>query len=100
MPSKLRRSRFPGRKPLDNRKALTGILCVLETGLAWEDFPQELACDCGMNCWRRLRERQQTGVWQALEELLSIELSDANKINWSRVKPDSLNSAELREGKR
>ena len=31
-PPKPRRFRFPGRKPLDNRKALTGILFVLKTG--------------------------------------------------------------------
>ena len=30
-PPKPRRFRFPGRKPLDNRKALTGILFVLKT---------------------------------------------------------------------
>ena len=100
LPAKPRRSRFPGRKPLDNRKALTGILFVLKTGIAWEDLPQELGCGCGMSCWRRLREWQQTGVWQTLEELLSLKLSDANKINWSRVKLDSLNSAELLGGKR
>jgi transposase len=100
LPSKPRRSRFPGRKPLDNRKALTGILFVLKTGIAWEDLPQELGCGCGMSCWRRLREWQQSGVWQKLEELLSHELSDAHKINWSRVHLDNLNSAELLRGKR
>jgi transposase len=100
LPAKPRRSRFPGRKPLDNRKALTGILFVLKTGIAWEDLPQELGCGCGMSCWRRLREWQQTGVWQTLEELLSLKLSDANKINWSRVKLDSLNSTELLGGNR
>ncbi|MBE7158535.1 MAG: transposase [Rhodospirillales bacterium] len=31
---KPRRVRYPGRKPLDNRAALTGILFVLKTGLA------------------------------------------------------------------
>ena len=29
-----RRFRFPGRKPLDYRKILTGILFVLKTGIA------------------------------------------------------------------
>jgi transposase len=100
LPHKPRRSRFPGRKPLDNRKALTGILFVLKTGIAWEDLPQELGCGCGMSCWRRLREWQQSGVWQKLEELLSHELSDANKINWSRVHLDNLNNAELLGGRR
>ena len=32
-----RRFRFPGRKPLDYRKILTGILFVLKTGMAWDD---------------------------------------------------------------
>ena len=31
-PHKPRRRRFPGRKPIDDRKALTGILFVLKTG--------------------------------------------------------------------
>src|ERR1700730_18642802 len=34
-----RRFRFPGRKPLDYRKVLTGILFVLKTGIAWDDLP-------------------------------------------------------------
>ena len=99
VPPKPRRSRFPGRKPLGNRKALTGILFVLKTGLAWEDLPQELGCGCGMSCWRRLREWQQAGVWQTLEELMSLQLADAKKINWSRVHLDSLNNAELLGGR-
>jgi transposase len=34
-PPKPRRFRYPGRKPLDARKALTGILFVLKSGLPW-----------------------------------------------------------------
>ena len=30
----LRRHRYPGRKPLDNRALLTSILFILQTGLA------------------------------------------------------------------
>ncbi len=33
----------PGRLPLEDRKALTGILFVLKTGIDWEDLPQEMA---------------------------------------------------------
>ena len=55
-PHKPRRRRFPGRKPIDDRKALTGILFVLKTGINWEDLPQEMGCGCGMTCWRRLRD--------------------------------------------
>jgi transposase len=35
-PPKLRQTRYPGRKPLDNRAVLTGILFVLQTGLRWD----------------------------------------------------------------
>src|SRR5215472_14454173 len=45
-----------GRPWLDDRKALTGIIFVLKTGLPWEDLPQEMGCGCGMTCWNRLRD--------------------------------------------
>jgi len=54
IPKKKRRFRYPGRKPVSNRAALTGILFVLKTGIAWEDLPQEMGCGSGMTCWRRL----------------------------------------------
>jgi transposase len=85
---KPRRSRFPGRKPLDNRKALTGILFVFKMGIAWEDLPPELGCGCGMSCWRRLREWQQAGVWPILQQLLLAKLPDAPKIDWARADGD------------
>ena len=37
-----------GRPPVDDRKALTGILFVLKTGLPWEDLPWEMGCGCGI----------------------------------------------------
>jgi transposase len=85
---KPRRSRFPGRKPLDHRKALTGILFVFKMGIAWEDLPPELGCGCGMSCWRRLREWQQAGVWPILQQLLLAKLPDAHKIDWARADAD------------
>ena len=36
---KRRRFRHPGRKPLDRRKVLTGILFVLRTGIPWRWLP-------------------------------------------------------------
>ncbi len=50
-PPKLRRTRYPGRKPLDNRAVLTGILFVLQTGLRWDLLPREMGCGSGMSCW-------------------------------------------------
>lgn len=79
---------LPGRKPLDNRKVLTGTLFVLKTGLPWEALPQELGCGSGMTCWRRLRDWQQAGVWQQLHEILLTTLHEADQIDWSRAVVD------------
>ncbi len=38
---KTRRFRFPGRKPISNRKSMTSILFVLRSGIRWEDLPRE-----------------------------------------------------------
>lgn len=88
-PAKPRRHRHPGRKPIDNRKALTGILFVLKTGIAWEDLPQELGCGSGMTCWRRLRDWHAAGVWAQLHQVLLSRLQGEHKIDWSRALVDS-----------
>lgn len=38
-PPKPRRFRYPGRRPVDNRRALTGIVFVLKSGIPWEMLP-------------------------------------------------------------
>jgi len=88
-PAKPRRFRYPGRKPLDNRKTLTGILFVLKSGIPWEMLPQEMGCGSGMTCWRRLRDWQKAGVWQKLHEVLLAKLREADRIDWSRAAVDS-----------
>jgi transposase len=42
-----------GRRRLDDRKVLTGILFVLKTGIQWEELPRELGCGSGMTCWQQ-----------------------------------------------
>ena len=44
---KPRRFRNPGRKPLDDRKALTGILFVLKSGPPQADCPRRWAAALG-----------------------------------------------------
>lgn len=78
-----------GRKPLDDRAALTGLIFVLRTGIPWEFLPQEMGCGCGMTCWRRLRDWQAAGVWQTLHEVLLAHLRGADRIDWSRAVVDS-----------
>jgi len=88
-PAKPRRARYPGRKPLEARKALTGILFVLRTGIGWEHLPQELGCGSGMSCWRRLRDWTAAGVWEKVHRVLLDRLNGADKIDWSRAVVDS-----------
>src|SRR5262249_5803906 len=96
LPPPNRRGRDPpGRKPMDNRKALTGILFVLKTGIQWEDLPQEMGCGCGMTCWRRLRDWQHAGVWLQLCAVLLARLRGADQIDWSRAIIDSAKARAL-----
>ena len=88
-PAKPRRSKYPGRKPLEDRAVLTGILFVLQTGIPLEMLPQEMGCGSGMSCWRRLRAWQEAGVWDKLHEVLLARLRTADRIDWSRCIVDS-----------
>ena len=78
-----------GQPPLPDRRALTGILFVLKTGLPWEDLPCEMNCGCGMTCWRRLRDWQADGTWDRIHKVLLDKLRGADKIDWSRALVDS-----------
>ncbi len=89
LPRVERRYRYPGRKRVPDRQALTGILFVLKTGIPWEDLPQEMGCGSGMTCWRRLRDWNEAGVWERLHQVLLDELQDAGALDWSRAVVDS-----------
>jgi len=78
-----------GHPRLDDRKALTGTLFVLKTGIPWEDLPCEMGCGCGMTCWRRLRDWQADGTWDKIHRELLGRLRGADKIAWSRALIDS-----------
>jgi transposase len=88
-PPKPRRLKNPGRKPVPDRAALTGILLVLRTGLRWRDLPAEMGCGSGVTCWRRLRDWQEAGVWDRLHDILLSKLRAADQIDFSRVVVDS-----------
>jgi transposase len=88
-PPKPKRPDRPGRRRLDDRRCLIGILFVLRTGIDWEDLPCEMGCGSGMTCWRRLAYWTEAGVWPKLHELLLAELEYAGEIDWRRAIIDS-----------
>ncbi len=96
---KRRRRRYPGRKPLDNRTVVTGLLFVLKTGIAWEDFPREMGCS-GMTLLNRLRQWQKAGVWRRLHETMLDKLRVTGGIDFSRVIVDSASIRAMHGGKK
>ena len=89
LPQTPRRLHYPGRRRLDDRLVLQGILCVLHTGIGWEHLPQELGFGSGMTAWRRLYAWQNAGVWDRLHLVLLTRLQAAGQIDWSRAIVDA-----------
>jgi transposase len=100
LPIPARRYRYPGRKRLDNRRCLNGILYVLATGIAWEQLPQQLGFGSGMTCWRRLRDWNDAGLWDRLHQLLLAELRRGDQLDWSRAVIDASHVRALKGGTR
>jgi transposase len=89
LPRSPRRHRYPGRRPIDDRLVLSGIVFVLSTGIAWQRLPQELGYGSGMTCWRRLRDWQHAGVFARLHELLLARLRQTERLDLSLAVCDS-----------
>ena len=85
----LKAPKHPGRPPVSNRAALTGILFVLHTGCPWRMVPKELGCGSGVTCWRRLRDWTALGIWPKLHQLLLDDLGRAGRLDGSRAVIDS-----------
>ena len=100
LPTTTRRFRYPGRRRLDDRRVLNGILYVLATGIAWDQLPQQLGFGSGMTCWRRLRDWNHAGVWTQLHQLLLAELRRADQLDWSRAVIDAAHLRALKGGRR
>ncbi|MFC7557688.1 IS5 family transposase [Pseudoroseomonas wenyumeiae] len=87
-----------GRPVIPPRAALSGILFVLRSGIPWEMLPREMGCGSGVTCWRRLRDWQQTGVWDRLHRELLRRLRQADRIDWTRACVDSASIAAKKGG--
>lgn len=58
----------PGRLPVPDRRALSGIVFVLGADIAWSALSPVLGYGSGMACWRRREAWFAAGAWSAIEE--------------------------------
>ncbi|GHF41736.1 hypothetical protein GCM10010359_50520 [Streptomyces morookaense] len=93
-----RRHRFPGRKPVDDRVALAGIMYIPRKGVTWADVPAERIGCSGVTCWRRLRDWTEAGVWPRLHEALLTELRRAGLLDMDDCSIDGSHVRALKGG--
>jgi len=72
-----------GRPRADDRKTLEGILWVLRSGARWQDVPREYGSPT--TCWRRLRQWEESGVWETLWRVILSALEAEQKLDWAQA---------------
>lgn len=75
-----------GRRRIDDREVVEGILWVLRSGARWKDLPREYPS--ATTCWRRLREWEDAGVWLSIWRAFLSELDDEGQLDWHEVFAD------------
>lgn len=75
--------RRTGRPRADDRKTLEGILWVLRSGARWQDVPREYGSST--TCWRRLKEWEESGVWESLWRAILSALEAHQKLDWAQA---------------
>ena len=88
-PEKPRREKHPGRLPISNRAALSGVLLVLKTGIRWNHLPTRLGVSSGATCWRRLRNWQETACGTGCTNCCSPVCAKVGQLDFSRAAVDS-----------
>ena len=77
-----------GRKRIDEREVINGILYILTTGCQWDDMPHDIEAS-PKTCNRRLLEYERKGVWQKLQQELMKEAYHKGLINLNNAYHDA-----------
>jgi transposase len=76
-----------GRKRVDDRKVINGILFVLITGCRWADMPESYGSYA--TAWRRLKRWSREGIWEEIMESLRNSAYNDGKFSMDIVCVDS-----------
>jgi transposase len=76
-----------GRRPIDNRRVLEGILWILRTGARWQDLPDRYPSPS--TCWRRLRDWEEQDVWVEVWRTFLADLDKAGWLDWEEAFVDA-----------
>lgn len=87
-PPPTRRFRHPGRRRVDDRVALAGIVFVLKTGMNWDDLPVSVVGCSGTTCWRRMRDWVEAEVFDIVHERLLDHLRALDGLELDRAVVD------------
>ncbi len=77
-----------GRKPVDDREVINGILYVLATGCPWEYLPHDIQASY-QTCHRRLLDYQRRRVWQKIVTDLMKEAARKGRLNLKNAYHDA-----------
>ena len=80
LPTRKRRRRYPGCKPLEWRRVLDGIFYVLRTGCQWKAAPREFGS--GSSLHRYFQQLVASGVFEKLWKLALEEYDELRGIQW------------------
>lgn len=76
-----------GRKPIDHRPVIEGILWILRTGARWQDLPDRYPSPS--TCWRRLRDWEDKGIWVEVWRTFLSDLDEAGWLDWEEAFVDA-----------
>jgi transposase len=88
-----------GRPAVDDRKALTGIVFVLRTGIHWQQLPTEVFGVSGSSCWRRFNGWGELGIWPELHRRLISRLGRLGGIDLQHAVVDAASVRAVRGGR-
>lgn len=88
-----------GRPPVDNQRALRGIIFVLRFGVPWQAVPTDAFGVSGSSCWRRFAEWTAAGVWPEVHRRLLNRLGKEGGIDLQHVVVDSQSVRAVKGGR-